>query len=121
MISGEFNERGELFFEIGLIATDNEIIFVQALLDTGFTGWLALNQQDAESLGWVRETQSQEMETAQGNAKFGLYRGKVRIDGEEFGIQVVGGERLENIMLGVLWLKEKRLVVDFKAGVLTLG
>lgn len=26
MISGEFNERGELFFEIGLITADGDII-----------------------------------------------------------------------------------------------
>ena len=42
MIQGEFNERGELFFEIGLMSSDGEIISVMALLDTGFTGWLAI-------------------------------------------------------------------------------
>jgi hypothetical protein len=36
MISGEFNERGELFFDMGLIAADSEIVSVIALLDTGW-------------------------------------------------------------------------------------
>lgn len=38
MISGEFNSKGELIFEIGLLAADGDIITVKALLDTGFTG-----------------------------------------------------------------------------------
>jgi len=50
MIFGEFNSKGELIFEISLIATDGDIIPVNALLDTGFTGWLAIDNQDAESL-----------------------------------------------------------------------
>ena len=52
MISGEFSSRGELIFEIALIGTDGEPIPVKALLDTGFTGWLAIDNQDAKSLGW---------------------------------------------------------------------
>lgn len=53
MISGRFGEFGEIFFDIELIATDGERIPVESLLDTGFTtGWLAIDTQDAESLGW---------------------------------------------------------------------
>lgn len=121
MISGEFNACGELFFEIGLIGTDGDIIFVNALLDTGFTGWLALETQDAESLGWICEAKPQEMKTAQGDGSFALYEGKVLIDGETFSVEALGGENLDNILLGVFWLQTKRLVVDFQAGVLTLG
>ena len=51
MIQGSFSERGELYFEIDLIAADSSIITVN-VLDTGFTDWLAINIQDAESLGW---------------------------------------------------------------------
>jgi hypothetical protein len=56
MIYGEFNSQGELIFEIGLISADGDIIPVQALLDTGFTGWLAIENQDAFSLGWLKES-----------------------------------------------------------------
>ena len=40
MISGEFSGRGELSFEIALMGADAEPIPVNAILDTGFTGWL---------------------------------------------------------------------------------
>lgn len=121
MIQGEFNSQGELFFEIGLMSVDGEIFPVIALLDTGFTGWLAIDNQDADSLGWVRDNEPQDMQTAQGEARFNLYQGKVIIEGEGFTVEVLGGNELVNILLGVLWLQTKRLVVDFPMGVLTLG
>ena len=64
MISGKFNTQGELIFEISLIAADGDIIPVKALLDTGFTGWLAIDNQDAESLGWIVDTNPSRMQTA---------------------------------------------------------
>ena len=121
MISGEFNSKGELIFEIGLIAADKDVLPVQTLLDTGFTGWLAINSQDAESLGWRLERDREDMQTAWGEAEFKVYIGNVLIDAEEFVIEVLGGEELPDILLGVYWLQSKRLVVDFAAGVLTLG
>lgn len=121
MIQGEFNERGELFFEIGLISSDGEIIPVMAMLDTGFTGWLAIDSQDADSLGWRNYDSARDMQTAQGEARFDLYEGKVVIEGEEFTVEVLGGNELVNVLLGVLWLQTKRLLVDLPRGVLTLG
>jgi predicted aspartyl protease len=121
MIQGEFNSRGELFFEVGLLSADGEIILVMALLDTGFTGWLAIDSQDADSLGWVCDNEPQDMQTAQGEARFNLYEGTVVIEGEEFTVEVLGGNELVNVLLWVFWLRTKRLVVDFSRGVLTLG
>lgn len=122
MISGEFNSRGELIFEISLIGVDGDVIPVNVLLDTGFTGWLALDNQDALSLGWTLNINEQRnMQTARGELEFSLYEGNVVIDGEEFTIPVLAGDGLEDILLGVNWLQSKRLVVDFAAGVLTLG
>jgi predicted aspartyl protease len=92
-----------------------------ALLDTGFTGWLAIDSQDADSLGWVCDNEPQDMQTAQGEARFNLYEGTVVIEGEEFTVEVLGGNELVNVLLGVLWLRTKRLVVDFLGGMLTLG
>ncbi|MBD2742674.1 aspartyl protease [Coleofasciculus sp. FACHB-1120] len=121
MISGEFNSRGELFFEIGLIASNGDVITVKALLDTGFTGWLAVDNQDAKSLGWYLDSNERRaMQTARGVARFNLYEGSVLLDGQEFTVEVLGGDELENILLGVRWLQTKRLVVDFAAGVLML-
>lgn len=48
MMQGYFGEKGELFFEIELIAADGSVVTVNALLDTGFTDWLAMDTQDAE-------------------------------------------------------------------------
>jgi predicted aspartyl protease len=121
MIYGEFNSQGELIFEIGLISADGDIITVPALLDTGFTGWLAIDNQDAFSLGWLRESQKEEMRTARGEARFNLYQGSVLLDEEEFAIPALGGDELQDILLGIRWLQTKRLVADFPAGVLTLG
>jgi predicted aspartyl protease len=45
----------------------------------------------------------------------------VVIEEEEFMVEVLGGNELVNVLLGVLWLRTKRLVVDFPMGVLTLG
>jgi len=121
MIQGEFNSRGELFFEIGLMSAEGDIFPVMALLDTGFTGWLAIDEQDADSLGWTRNNEPQDMQTARGEARFSLYEGTVVIEGEEYTVEVLGGNELMNILLGVLWLRTKRLVVDFPSGLLTLG
>jgi predicted aspartyl protease len=120
MIQGYFGERGELFFEIDLIAADGSIVTVDALLDTGFTDWLAMNIQDIESLGWsfVRE---QRKNTAQGEAKFNLYQGAVVFDSQEVIIPVVGGEEITDVLIGLPWLETRRLVVDRKAALLTLG
>ncbi len=53
MIQGYFSDKGELFFEINFIAADGSVIPVDALLDTGFTDWLAINIQDVDSLEWT--------------------------------------------------------------------
>jgi predicted aspartyl protease len=46
MISGYFGNEDELFFEIELLAADGLEIAVDAMFDTGFSGWLAINEQD---------------------------------------------------------------------------
>ncbi|WP_335337763.1 hypothetical protein [Nostoc piscinale] len=71
MISGKFGEIGELIFEIELIAVDGEEYSIDLLLDTGFTtGWLAIDIQDAASLGWNLIEQNRTMQMARGEAFF---------------------------------------------------
>jgi predicted aspartyl protease len=73
MINGKFGEIGELFFEIDLIAADRERFPIEVLLDTGFTtGWLALDTEDALSLGWVMIESERVMQTA----RYGLWNRK---------------------------------------------
>ncbi|NER06000.1 MAG: aspartyl protease [Okeania sp. SIO3C4] len=119
MIQGYFGSKGELFFEIELIAADGSRIIVDALLDTGFTDWLAVDTQDVESLGWSFQEQ-EEKQTALGVATFNLYQGAVCFDGQEMKIPVVVGDGIPEILIGLSWLEDRRLVVDRKAGILTL-
>lgn len=121
MIDGKFGEIGELYFEIGIVTFDGDVLLADALLDTGFTtGWLAMDIQDIESLGWLLLEPAKVMQTARGEELFDLYEGKVLIDGKEFIIPVIATINVPEILMGLQWLKKRRLVVDFSAGVLTL-
>ena len=122
MISGIFGDIGELFFEIDLIGADGDIFELDALLDTGFTtGWLAINTQDLDSLGWSIIDLDRTMRTAQGEQFFDIYEGKVILDGIEYTIPVHVGEEIPEPLLGLQWLRTMRLVVDATGDVLTLG
>ena len=107
MIQGSFGERGELYFEIDLIAADSSLIPVNALLDTGFTNWLAMNIQDVESLGWSF-VEKRRMRTARGEVRFNLYQGHVFFDGQEVTIPVLGGRQITDILLGLPWLETRQ-------------
>ncbi|KAF3888680.1 MULTISPECIES: hypothetical protein [Nostocales] len=121
MIAGRFGDNGELFFEIQLVAANNEQFEVEALFDTGFTtGWLGINFQDLEALEWSIITPKIEMQTARGSEYFDLYEGKVIFDNKEFIIPVHVGEELSDTLMGLLWLDIMQLVVNKPRGILTL-
>lgn len=120
MIEGSFGSKGELYFEIDLIAADGSLVTVEALLDTGFTDWLAMDIQDIESLEWSLEGEERK-QTARGEAVFNRYSGGVILDNQEFAVPVLGGEGITEVLIGLPWLENRRLVVDRKAGVLILG
>jgi predicted aspartyl protease len=120
MISGFFGDEDGLFFEIELLAADGLEILVDAMFDTGFSGWLAINEQDLDALGWIYVDQ-QTMRTAQGDSRFDIFLGKVRIDGNTFDVSAHVGQGLSEVLLGRQWLKTRRLVVDVSSSVLTLG
>ncbi|MEK8016909.1 MAG: hypothetical protein VSS75_008575 [Candidatus Parabeggiatoa sp.] len=120
MSKGYFNLRGELFFEMDLIGVDSSIVTMDAMLDTGFTDWLAMNIQDIESLGWSFIEKS-EKQTACGLVRFNLYAGTVVFDNQEITIPVLGGDEFTHILMGLQWLNNRRLVVDRKIDLLTLG
>lgn len=120
MIEGKFGDDEELFFEIELIAADGLELPVDAMLDTGFSDWLAINKQDLEGLDWPYVGEGN-MRIAKGEANFDIYVGKVRIDGEEFDIPVHVGDGVTEILIGRQWLKSRRIVVDMQSNVLTLG
>ena len=65
MIQGQFGSKGEPFFEIELIGADGFVFSMDALFDTGFTGFLAINKQDLEGLNWTL-VDKETLRTAQG-------------------------------------------------------
>ncbi|MCC5634057.1 aspartyl protease [Nostoc sphaeroides CHAB 2801] len=120
MIHGLFGNDDELVFEIELIGADGLELPVDVILDTGFSGWLAIDEQDLQGLDWIY-VQTRALRTARGEADFNIYAGLVRIDGQTFDIPVHVGEGVSEVLLGRQWLKTRRLVVDMPSLVLTLG
>lgn len=120
MIQGNFGNKGQLFFEIDLITADGLNLTTDALLDTGFTGFLAINKQDLDCLDWTLIDQ-EILRTAQGENIFDIYAGKIMIDNQEFNIPVYVGDEIQEILLGSQWLIDFPLVVNFQQKLLTLG
>jgi predicted aspartyl protease len=121
MIDGRFGDNKELFFEIQLVAANDEKFLVEALFDTGFTdGWLAIDAQDLDALGWSLMALQVEMTTAQGSARFDIYSGKVIVDGVEVMVPVHVGDNLPETIMGSFWLGIMRLIADNPNDVLTL-
>ncbi|MEQ9238661.1 aspartyl protease [Coleofasciculus sp. E2-BRE-01] len=122
MISGKFGEIGELIFEIDLVGADAERYPIDVLLDTGFTtGYLALDAQDVQSLGWSMIEGERAMRMVQGEDFFDVYEGRVFLDEREYIIPVLAGASISEPLLGLQWLKMLPLAVNFAAGMLTLG
>jgi clan AA aspartic protease len=119
MIEGRFGENGQIYFEIDLINNDGLNLSVEALLDTGFTEFIAMNRQDVESFDWNFLSQDK-LKTAQGEATFDIYLGKVIIDRQEFDIPVFAGEEIQEILLGSQWLKQFTLIANYQRGRVTL-
>ncbi len=120
MIEGKFGDNEELIFPIEIIAAEGLEFEIDAILDTGFSEWLAIDKQDVDELGWLYVT-NQSMQTARSFDKFDIYLGKVRIDKQEFDIPVHAAIGVTDILLGRKWLRNRQLVVDMASGVLTLG
>lgn len=120
MISGWFDVEGQLRFEIELIDELGESLAVDALLDTGSTEWLVLSNQDIEILGWSKIGRKT-VKTVTGEITLDVYAGLVIFDGLELNVPVVASVTLDDYLIGIPWLRSKRLVVDRPGGVLTLG
>ncbi|MGB6301024.1 MAG: aspartyl protease [Rivularia sp. (in: cyanobacteria)] len=120
MMNGFFGDEDALLFEINLITSDGLELPVDAMLDTGFSDFLAINDQDIDALGW-EHLREQIMRTARGDVKFNIYIGKVIFDGQETDIPVHVGKGLTEVLLGRQWLTSRRLVVDINKNELTLG
>jgi clan AA aspartic protease len=119
MIEGRFGENGQIYFEIDLITNDGSNFSTEAMLDTGFTEFLAISQQDLESLDW-RFLSQDKVRIAQGEATFDTYLGKVAIANREFEIPVFAGDEIREILLGSQWLKVFKLIAYYSENIVTL-
>ena len=119
---GRFGDKGELWFEVELVAATGERFAVDALLDTGFTtGFLAIDKQDLEALQWSLIDREIKMETARGDAFFDIYEGRMVVDGEEVTIPIHVGEEVPNYLIGAQWLEVMELRVNKRDGILILS
>ncbi|BDA69742.1 unknown protein [Calothrix sp. PCC 7716] len=122
MIVGRFGDTGELFFDIDLITVDGEQFPIEVLLDTGFTtGWLALDTQDVDALGWNIIQRNSVMRLSWGENLFDIYEGKVMLDEQEYIIPVLAGDEITESILGLQWLTILPLAVNYEIKLLTLG
>ncbi len=120
MINGTFGAEDALLFEIELITSDGSGLEIESMYDTGFSAWLAINEQDIDGFGWIK-IDKKDMRTAQGTSSFDIYAGKIILDGQEYDIPVHVGKDLTEVLLGRQWLQTKQLLVNMQAGILTLG
>jgi predicted aspartyl protease len=93
---------------------------IDAMFDSGFSYWLAVDSQDVSAFNWVF-IRRQIMETARGNFRFNIYAGKIKLDGQEYNIPVHVGKGLSEVLLGRQWLTTRKLLVDMANRLLTLG
>lgn len=122
MIVGRFGYIGELFFDIDLITVNGEQFPIEVLLDTGFTtGWLALDTQDVDALGWNIIQRNSVMRMARGENSFDIYEGKVLLNGQQYIIPVLAGDEITESILGLQWLTILPLSVNYGMKTLTLG
>jgi predicted aspartyl protease len=119
-ISGTFGDEDALLFEIALINSQGLELQIEALFDTGFSYWLAIDKQDISGFGWTY-IDKQSMATARGNYRFDIYAGKIKFGGVEYDIPVHVGKGLSEVLLGRQWLTTRRLLVDMPQSLLTLG
>ncbi|MEA3459259.1 MAG: hypothetical protein U9R11_01035 [Chloroflexota bacterium] len=110
-MKGHVDERRRCWAEITIVGTRDQIT-LEAMLDTGFTGWICLPIQIAIHLGL--ELQGlQTIELADGARKRELvFRGQATFAGEQEQVDIILSEA-ENALLGTGMLTDCILTIDF--------
>ncbi|MEL7244549.1 MAG: aspartyl protease, partial [Cyanobacteria bacterium J06573_2] len=63
----------------------------------------------------------QKRQTAKGLGDFYFYQGTVIFNNQELTIPALGGEEINEILIGLPWLESRRLIVDRKANILSIN
>ena len=118
MLQGTIDPLGQIRVPIELIAADGAGSTLEALLDTGFTGSLGIREELVRMLGWQPHGYV-EASLASGSAALSLFLGEVVFDGRRQRIRAVTITS-DDVIVGLSLLREKRLLADFRAGVVTI-
>ena len=111
MIVGQVDTRRNLLFPLTVRGFMGQELAITALLDTGFSDWLSLTDEQVATLGLLPSGVA-ESELADGSiVPVTLYTAIVVWEGIERLIEVVGGDT--DPLLGVKLLEGYRLVADF--------
>jgi clan AA aspartic protease len=114
VISGSVDERLNLLVPLTVKGFNGQELSIQAVLDTGFSNWLSLTDEQVQFLGLL-PSGTAESALADGSVvPVVLYMGIVVWEGIERLVEVVGGDT--DPLLGVKLLEGNRLVVDFRSG-----
>ena len=111
MIVGQVDARRNLIFPLVVKGFFGQELEITALLDTGFSDWLSLTDEQVATLGLLPSGVA-ESELADGSiVPVTLYTAVVVWEGIERLIEVVGGDT--DPLLGVKLLEGYRLIADF--------
>ena len=69
---------------------------------------------------FIGSIETRNVVAAMGETVLNNYLRKVVLDGREFKVEAVAGPEIGETSTGIYWLRTKRLLVDFPAGVLML-
>lgn len=112
MIRGVVNANGEPLASLTLILQGKRRRF-QAVLDTGFNGYLSVPQSMADRSGWYFSGY-EEYEIATGDrVRERVYLGEVISGGDRMTTHVVTS-RAKDILIGTRMLSRHELHIDFK-------
>ncbi|WP_395142124.1 hypothetical protein [Armatimonas sp.] len=111
MIVGQVDTRRNLLFPLVVRGFTGQELALTVLLDTGFSDWLSLTDEQVATLGLLPSGVA-ESELADGSiVPVTLYTAVVVWEGIERLIEVVGGDT--DPLLGVKLLEGYRLIADF--------
>ncbi len=118
MLQGAIDALGQIRVPIELVAADGAGSTFEALLDTGFTGSIGIREEFVRTLGW-RPHGYVEASLASGSAALGVALGEVVFDGRRQLVRAVTITS-DDVIVGLSLLREKRLLADFRTGVVTI-
>ena len=118
MLQGTIDALGQIRVPSELVTADGAGSTFEALLDTGFTGSIGVREELVRTLGW-RPHGYVEASLASGSAALGVTLGEVVCDGRRQFVRAVTITS-DDVIVGLSLLHDKRLLADFRTGMVTI-